>query len=545
VVCFDKTGTLTEGRIELRRVSDGAVDEPVGALTGARREVMAAALRASPTEEGGQQLPHPTDRAVAAGGKAAGIAREEGQPGWAAVQELPFESGRGFHAVLGRADGEQVISVKGAPEIVLPRCVARRDEGGSRDWTDADRAEIERRVEDLARDGYRVLAVAERYASQRRNLGEDRVERLDFLGLLCLADSVRPTAAAAVRNLREAGVEVVMLTGDHPSTAEAIAAELGLHSSGRAITGPELDSLDKDALAELAADAAVFARVSPTHKVAIVRALQQAGRVVAVTGDGANDAPAIKLADVGLALGPQSTPAARQAADIVIADDRIETIVDAVIESRAMWRSVRDSVALLVGGNLGEIGFTVGSALLSARPPLNTRQLLLVNLMTDLVPALVVAARPPRDITPESLLNEGPEAAVGRALTVEIVARAIATLLGTTSGWLAGRALTPRSASTVAFASLVAGQLAQTATSAKGDPVVLAAAIGSALALIALIQFPPTSFFFGCRPLGPTGWAISFGAGAVAAATSGFAARKVEALSIARLAAASRRRAAA
>jgi cation-transporting ATPase I len=529
VVCFDKTGTLTSGQIELRRVSDGRADEPIDVLTGDRRHVLAAALRATPKAEGEAVLPHPTDRAVAAAGGIAGVARDEGQTGWRMVQELPFEPGRGFHAVLGRTDGIHVISVKGAPETVLPRCVARRDAKGSRRLTDATRQRLDRHVESLAEQGYRVLAVAERAASNRRELGSDRVERLEFLGLICLADAVRPTAAEALAKLRQAGVEVVMLTGDHPSTAAAIATELGLKATDRVIVGPELDSLDEAKMAEVAADAAVFARVSPAHKAAIVRALRRAGRTVAVTGDGANDAPAIRLADVGIAVGENCAPAARQAADIVITDDRIETIVDAVIESRAMWRSVRDSVSLLLGGNLGEIGFTLGSSLLSAKPPLNARQLLLVNLLTDLVPALVVAARPPRHVTPESLLREGPDAAVSEALTRDIIARALGTMLGATGGWVAGRTVGgPGRASTVAFASLVASQLAQTAASARGDPLVLAAALGSLAVLFGLVEFPPTSAFFGCRPIGPVDWAITMAASVAAVVASTVVSRRLE-----------------
>jgi cation-transporting ATPase I len=309
-----------------------------------------------------------------------------------------------------------------------------------------------------------------------------------------------------------------MLTGDHPNTATAV-GPTGLLDGRSPVTGPELDAADAPTLAELAASTNVFARVSPTHKVTIVRALRQAGRIVAVTGDGTNDAPAIRLADVGIAVGEQSTDAARQAADIVVTNDRIETIVDAVIESRAMWRSVRDSVELLLGGNLGEILFTTGSSLASARPPLNARQLLLINLLTDLVPALAVAVRPPRRATPETLLREGPDAAVGEALTRGVIRRAVATAAATTGGWLAARATgTNGRAGTVALTSLVGAQLAQTAVAAKGDPVVLAAVGGSAAALAGLIQFPPTSAFFGCRPLGPLGWGITLAASAAGAA---------------------------
>ncbi len=517
-VCFDKTGTLTAGRIDLRRVGDGTVDEPIDGLLPPRRCVLAAALRATPSETATHQLPHPTDRAVVAGAEAAGTTRQEGEPDWRMVKELPFEPGRGFHAVLGQTAGRQMISVKGAPEIVLARCTERRDGTVSRPMTADLRAQLQNSVEELGERGFRVLAVAERSASQRAELDPDRIDRLEFVGLLCLADPARPTAAAAVRDLRAAGVDAVMLTGDHPSTAAAIAAELGLRTSGRVITGTEVENLRPAELAELVSETAVFARVSPIHKVMIVRALQEAGHGVAVTGDGANDAPAIRLADVGIAMGPKSTPAAKQSADLVVTDERIETLVDAVIESRAMWRAVRDSVSLLVGGNLGEIGFALTSSLLSARPALGARQLLAVNLLTDLLPALAVAARPPRDVTPAELMSEGPDSAVGAALNGDVMGRAVATALSASGGWLGARLVsTPRGASTVGFVALVGAQLTQTAASAQGDPLILAAAIGSVAALVGLVQFPPTSYFFGCRPLGPLEWTIA-GVAAVSAA---------------------------
>ncbi|HEX6872121.1 MAG TPA: HAD-IC family P-type ATPase, partial [Micromonosporaceae bacterium] len=245
VVCFDKTGTLTEGSIDLSRISDGQVDETVDALTGARRMVLASALRASPAENGGDILPHPTDRAVNRAGEVAGVERGYGEPGWRLVRELPFEPGRGFHAVLGRSGRLSVISVKGAPETVLPRCLAVRDQRGVRPMTSAIRRRLARHAAQLGDAGYRVLAVAERSASNRRELGSDRVERMEFLGFLGLSDSVRPTAATAIGDLRRAGVDVVMLTGDHPNTAAAVAAELGLLDGRPPVTGPELEAADQ------------------------------------------------------------------------------------------------------------------------------------------------------------------------------------------------------------------------------------------------------------------------------------------------------------
>ena len=186
----------------------------------------------------------------------------------------------------------------------------------------------------------------------------------------------------------------------------------------------------------------VFARVSPTQKARVVRALRSAGRVVAVTGDGANDAPAIRLADVGIALGERATPAARETADVVITDERIETITDAIADCRAMWRSTRDAVAVLLGGNLGEIAFTLGTGIISGASPLGVRQLLLVNLLTDMLPAIALAVRPPSGVTHEELLKEGPDTSLGRALTRDIVIRGAATAgAGMTDGcWGGSRA---------------------------------------------------------------------------------------------------------
>jgi cation-transporting ATPase I len=509
VICFDKTGTLTEGRIALRTLSDGRVQVPTERLTPRHRLVLAAALRASPAPNGQETLPHPTDQAVVVGAAAAGVRTDEKAKDWRPVRELPFEPARGFHAVLGTARNGQVISVKGAPEITLPRCTAWRRSGAARPITPADRQEIEAEADRMAQQGLRVLAIAERAASARHRLDDERVDNLEFLGLLGLADPIRATAAEAIDRLRRAGIKVLMLTGDHPSTAAAIAAELDLLDGGTVVTGPDLDGADDATVDALVAEASVFARVSPGHKVAVVQALRRAGLAVAVTGDGANDAPAIRLADAGIALGGQATDAARQSADMIVMDGRIETIADGVVEGRAMWASVREALALLLGGNLGEILFTVGSSLVSATPPLNARQILFVNLMTDLLPAITVAARPPKHVTADQLVGEGPEASLGAALTADVARRAVATSAATAAAWLTAKATgTAGRASTVALASLVGAQLGQTALLASGDPVVLGAAGASAAALVGVVQTPGLSQFFGCRPLGPVAWGI-------------------------------------
>ncbi|HEY4104563.1 MAG TPA: HAD-IC family P-type ATPase, partial [Polyangiaceae bacterium] len=272
-----------------------------------------------------------------------------------------------------------------------------------------------------------------------------------------------------------------------------------------------------DELDRKIAGVGVFARVTPAQKVRLVRALQRAGRVVAMVGDGANDAPAIRLSNVGIAIGEQSTSAARAAADIVLTDERIETLVLAVVEGRAMWASVRDAVSILIGGNLGEIGFTLGAGLLDGRPPLNARQLLLVNLLTDVAPAMAIALRPPGQEKMKSLANEGPEASLGKALNRDIAARAVVTTLGASSAWIVGRLTGTRtSANTIGLLALVGSQLGQTLVSGRFSRPVLVTSVTSAALLAGIVQTPGLSHMFGCRPLGPIGWATAIGASTAA-----------------------------
>ena len=522
VLCFDKTGTLTAGRIALTRMSDGAHDTPVDELGPAGRTILAAALRASPRrEDDGDVLPHATDEAVIEAAGQTGVHAGERIGWWRPLAELAFEPSRGFHAAVGVGADGALVSAKGAPESILPRCDRWRSPAGEVVLTPRRRAALDAEVERLAARGLRVLAVAERPSTARSDMDDDRVERMCLLGFLGLADHVRPTAAASVQSLRTAGVDVVMITGDHPSTAEAIADELSILGDGRTVTGTELDDVDDAELGGWVRGVSVFARVTPAHKVRIVKAFQDAGRVVAMTGDGANDAAAIRLADAGIALGRRGSPSAREAADLVVTDDRIETIVDAIVEGRAMWTSVQEALAILLGGNLGEIGFTLGATAVTGASPLAPRQLLLVNMLTDMLPATAIALRPPRHRSPEELLHEGPEASLGSALARKVALRAVTTAGGAATAWAAARVTgRRRRAGTVALVALVGTQLGQTAVSGGTSPVVLASTLASGAALVGIVQTPVVSQFFGCTPLGPVGWGIALGSSAAATAAS-------------------------
>ncbi|GAA3414824.1 HAD-IC family P-type ATPase [Streptosporangium vulgare] len=518
VLCFDKTGTLTEGHISLRCVSDVQDERTLEDLTPELRHIVTAGMRACPRHDEGRPVPHPTDRAVLKGAERLGVT-EKGTGSWERVDELPFEPGRGYHAVLGKGDSGPLLSVKGAPEIVVTRCTSILRDGRVVPLVDHLVAEVEKELDQLARQGYRVLAVAERSASDRRDLDESRIQDLCFLGFLGLADPVRPTAAESVSRLTRAGVRIVMITGDHPSTAEAIGAELNVLNGGQIVTGPELDEMDDDALLEALPDVTVFARTTPAHKARIVSCLRRTGKVVAVTGDGANDAPAIRAADVGIALGSRATPAARAAADIVVTDDRIETIVDAIIEGRAMWGSVRDALSILLGGNIGEIVFAVGSSLISGGNVLNARQLLLVNLLTDMLPAMAVASRPPAATSPEKLLDEGPEASLGASLTRDIYLRAATTASAAGLAWAIGRVTGTRGrADSMGLVALVSSQLLQTLALGSRDRLVALASLLSLAVLGMAVSVPGLCRFFGCHFLGPVGWTIALGSAATTTA---------------------------
>jgi len=487
VLCLDKTGTLTSGRIRLQNLwVEGTLLEP-GALPAAGRRVLELALRATPRPEPGRPLAHPTDRALRDGATEAGVDDTD----WQVRQTLPFEPVRAFHACTGTDGTGLRLCIKGAPDVVL--AASHQPPPG-----------VLEAASQLAAQGLRVLAVAERPWPEGAALEPEAVRDLRFAGLVVLADPIRPTAQAAVAQLSACGIALKLITGDHPETARATAERLGMAGDGTVLTGPEIEQLPDGALAAAALGASVFARVTSLQKLRLVQVLQQAGETVAMGGDGANDAAAIRLAQVGIALGERATEAARRAADLVVTDGSIEAIGRVVLEGRGLWRSTRDAAALLVGGNLGEIGFTVITALVDGPSPLNTRQLLLTNLLTDVAPALTIAARPPQLLDPSLRQRERPDASVGAALEWDIRRRGSVTAL---AAWLArglARSWGSTAPDTVGLAALVATQLVQMALADRRDRTTALVALGSYAGLVAVLQTPSLAAGFGSAPLSTT-----------------------------------------
>ncbi|MFB9467598.1 cation-translocating P-type ATPase, partial [Streptomyces cinereospinus] len=493
-VCFDKTGTLTENQLRLVRATDarGTVRTPQEA---ADSTTMLVAVRACPQPEEGPDKPvHATDEAVLA---AAGRDAE-----WVQTEGRPFEAGRGYAGAVGHAgDGRRMFVVKGAPEIVLPAC---------RDLP----AHAHDQAHELAADGLRVLAVAQRRLAEGEKdaqVGEEPLDGLEFLGLLALADVPRESSTALVHGLREAGVRPVMLTGDHPQTARAIAVQLGWPEDTIVVTGEELAAADRSERARMLHDVGVVARVAPEQKLQVIEALMDSGRVVGMVGDGANDAAAIRAADIGVGISARGSAAARNAADLVLTNGDMTVLIEAVSEGRALWHSVADAVAILIGGNAGEVGFGIVGSLLGGASPLSTRQMLLVNLFTDLFPAMAVAVTPQQDVREEASAGSGPLGAtlLGTPLMRQIRHRALTTCLGAVAAWLIGRSTpgTARRTTTMALCAVVGTQLAQTLADRRASPLVRLTVLGSAVALVAVVETPGVSQALGCTPLGPVAWA--------------------------------------
>ncbi|MBT9260060.1 MAG: calcium-translocating P-type ATPase [Clostridiales bacterium] len=409
VILTDKTGTLTRNEMEWRLLwREGKVEE-LTAL-GERREDLELLFRTAflcndVRGEGEGVRGDPTEVALWKGALGAGWAKER----WSAYRrmgEVPFDSHRKRMTVWARGPDGDALYVKGAPEGVVARCRWVMGEGGIRPVTEETRRAILKGAEDLAREAYRVLALAFR-PWEGRPPAEDDEDQLIFLGLAALKDPPRPEASRAVAQCRQAGLRVLMVTGDHGLTAAAIAREVGILQPGQQVLlGEEMDSLEDEGLWEKLKDAAVLARVSPLHKLRVARLFQAKGHVVAMTGDGVNDAPALKLSDIGIAMGKTGSDVAKEAADVLLTDDNFATIVGAIREGRVVYDNIRKFVRYLLSSNTGEILVMLGAVLLNAPLPLLPVQMLLVNLVTDGLPALALGVdpadpgimrRPPRD----------------------------------------------------------------------------------------------------------------------------------------------------
>lgn len=411
VICSDKTGTLTENRMHLEKilVAGELLDDvaEAGKETPAQQLLWQALALSNDVEAGNGKAPlgEPTELALFLAAAAAGFDKESLKQILPRVAEWPFDAERKRMTTLHRRDGEYIAFTKGAPERMLPQCSRRLT---ARDEVGIDREAVLAQADALAEEGFRVLAFAFREWPQLPE--EQRADTIEndlvFLGLVALIDPPREEAYGAVEECLAAGITPLMITGDHPATARAIAARLGIaDNNAEVITGKELEGMSATTLADHLNKVRVFARVSPKQKILIVQALQKRGDFVAMTGDGVNDAPALKHADIGVAMGQKGTDVAREAADMVLLDDNFATIVAAVREGRRIFDNIRKFIKYTMTSNAGEIWTLLLAPFLGLPVPLLPIHILWVNLVTDGLPGLAFTAeraekgtmnRPPR-----------------------------------------------------------------------------------------------------------------------------------------------------
>lgn len=398
VICSDKTGTLTQNKMTV-------VDH-----TGEAALVATAMALCSDAvlNEQDQAEGEPTECALVNFACSLGLKKQELEKASPRVDEAPFDSGRKMMSTIHEVDGKYVQYTKGGPDVLLSRCAYYYEDGQTKPMTDAKRSDIMAANKAMADRALRVLAVAKRDWSQRPedNSPEFLEQELVFLGLTGMIDPVRPEVKAAIDECRSAGIRAVMITGDHKDTAVAIARELGIiHDASEAVTGAELNGLTDEELLAAVQKYSVYARVQPEHKTRIVNAWKALGAITAMTGDGVNDAPSIKAADIGVGMGITGTDVTKNVADMVLADDNFATIVAAVEEGRRIYDNIRKAIQFLLGSNMSEV-LGVFSATLMGFTLLNPVHLLFINLVTDCFPALALGLesaepntmnRPPRN----------------------------------------------------------------------------------------------------------------------------------------------------
>lgn len=399
VICSDKTGTLTQNRMCIQKIyADGVlVDGTALDLTNdAQRLLLKTAVLASDaTDVDGVIIGDPTEVALVQLGDHFWIEEVSYRQQHPRLGELAFDSDRKLMSTLHSIDGIPTLMTKGAIDVLLDRATQVMADGGIVPMTDRHRQEILAVNNQLSESGLRVLAFAYRTLASTQNLTLADEQDFIFIGLISMVDPPRPESIQAVADAKTGGIRTVMITGDHKVTAVAIARQIGIFVDGdMALTGVELDKMTEDELDETLPKISVYARVSPEHKIRIVGAWQRRGCIVSMTGDGVNDAPALKKADIGVAMGITGTEVSKDAASMILVDDNFATIVKAVVNGRNVYTNIKNSIAFLLSGNAAGIFCVLYTSLLALPIPFAPVHLLFINLLTDSLPAIAIGMEP-------------------------------------------------------------------------------------------------------------------------------------------------------
>lgn len=465
VICSDKTGTLTQNRMNVQVCYANQQVCPPDRLdpgNPAHRYLLYAALLANDAQLlKGHSIGDPTETALLALGESCGYPPETIREQFPRHGELPFDSDRKLMSTAHVIDGKRILLTKGAPDILMERTTHILEGRESRPFTSVDKAAVLYQNQLFSEQGLRVLAFACRELSGEAALTTEEEQSYTFLGLIAMMDPPRPESAAAVAQARKAGIRTIMITGDHKVTASAIATQLDILKEGElAVSGPELSRMTDQELENLLPRISVYARVSPSHKIRIVDAWQRRGHITAMTGDGVNDAPALKKADIGIAMGITGTEVSKDAASMILTDDCFATIIRAVENGRNVYRNIKNAVQFLLSGNMAGILCVLFTFLMGLPVPFAPVHLLFINLVTDSLPALAIGMEPARgDLLNEKPRNPGHGILTGDFLTAVLwqgmllaAFTMIAYFIGLTRG---GAAL----ASTMAFSVLTLARL--------------------------------------------------------------------------------------
>lgn len=465
VICSDKTGTLTQNRMTAQQVyADGRTWLPseLNSFHRVHRMLLyCSVLDNDAVRDEDGQIGDPTETALLQLGEWAGMDIAEVRARHPRLGEIPFDSGRKLMSTLHQVDGRLVLFTKGAMDVLLERTEQIMTRDGVHPMSGAQKQQIQQQNMDWSAQGLRVLAIACRKVGEMEACSAEMEKDYVFLGMVAMMDPPRIESRTAVLSARRAGIKPVMITGDHKITATAIAEKIGLYEPGDlAVTGPELDAMSEEQLQQNLDRISVYARVSPEHKIRIVDAWQERGNIVAMTGDGVNDAPALKKADIGVAMGITGTEVSKDAASMILTDDNFATIIKAVSNGRNVYRNIRHAIQFLLSGNMAGIFSVLYTSLLALPMPFAPVHLLFINLLTDSLPAIAIGMEPQE----EGLLEQPPRDPKEGILTSAFMTRimvqggliAICTMLAYHTGLETGGAGV---ASTMAFVTLTLARL--------------------------------------------------------------------------------------
>lgn len=464
VICSDKTGTLTQNKMTVKKVflDNKLIDGEELDLNDelANYLINSSILCNDSTSKNGVEIGDPTEVALVNFGHKLSLDELDVRKSYKRLGEIPFDSDRKLMSTLHKFDNKNLMFTKGAFDVLLDRIVKIKTSSGVRDITYEDKQNIINANKQLSQSGLRVLAFAYKEFANPEQLSLEDENNYTFIGLISMIDPPREESAAAVRDCITAGIKPVMITGDHKITASAIAKQIGILRDGdKAIEGVELDKMSDEELKENVEHIAVYARVSPEHKIRIVRAFQEKDEIVAMTGDGVNDAPALKQADIGIAMGITGTEVSKDAASVILTDDNFATIVKSVANGRNIYKNIKNSIKFLLSGNTSGILSVLYASIMALPMPFHAVHLLFINLLTDSLPAIAIGMEKSK----KDLLKDKPRARNSSILSkdfiYEILLEGIVITIFTLAAFYIGLKTNNNVASTMAFATLCLARL--------------------------------------------------------------------------------------